>query len=132
MLVEAQLAAGAQHAVQLRQRGRLVGHRAEHQARDRDVDRLVLRRKAIGGGVHDGHGDVCRSGGLDRLAAQIGLRLDGDDLADVRRVQAEVRARAGAELQHPAAQPAQQLARCLRTWAGSLRVMTAQIRAKSG
>jgi hypothetical protein len=40
---------------------------------------------------------------------QIWLGLDGDDLGDLGGVEAEVGARAGAELQDPTTQPAQQL-----------------------
>ena len=44
VLEEAQLAAGAQHAAQLGQRGRLVGHAAQHEAGDRRVAAAVLER----------------------------------------------------------------------------------------
>lgn len=49
VLVEAQLAAWAQDAAQLRERAVLVGDRAEHEARDGGVRARVLERQLIAG-----------------------------------------------------------------------------------
>ena len=75
--------------------------------------------KAIGGGVHDGHGDARRRGGPIACRA---------DRAPARRRRPRRRppgtgrsgARAGAELQHPAAHPAEQLAPVLADLGGLL------------
>ena len=45
VLVEAQLAAGHQHAPQLPQGGVGVGNAAKHADDDRDVERFILRRQ---------------------------------------------------------------------------------------
>ena len=50
VLVEAQLAAGAQDTADLRERARLVGHAAQHEAGDRGV--VVLAGELLGGSGH--------------------------------------------------------------------------------
>ena len=53
MLDEHQLAAGPEHTPQLSQCARLVAHPAEHQGRDRRVERVVLERKVLRGGLQN-------------------------------------------------------------------------------
>ncbi|HEY5286079.1 MAG TPA: hypothetical protein VIJ50_03130 [Solirubrobacteraceae bacterium] len=55
MLVEAQLAAGTDHTVELRERTLLVGYGAEHERDDPGVEGLRLAGKTIG--VTMGHSD---------------------------------------------------------------------------
>ena len=47
VLIEAQLAAGAQHTPQFRQRPCLVRHGAQHQTRDGGIERRILGRKPV-------------------------------------------------------------------------------------
>ena len=98
MLVEAQLATGTDHAVELRERRLLIGHRAEHERNDASVEGFRLPGKATGVTVRDGdrHGRP-RRGALGTLT-QVRLGLDGNDLIDRGRVVPEVRAAAGAHL----------------------------------
>jgi hypothetical protein len=108
VFVEAQLAAGAQHASELGQCVVLVGNRAENEAGDGGVDALVLERQLFGDPGQDADRD--RRGGC-RLyggGAQGGLGLDGDDLGHRGRVVGEVEAVSGAQLEHGAAQPVEQ------------------------
>jgi hypothetical protein len=58
VLVETQLATGAQHASQLGQRARLVRHRAEDQAGHGRIERAILGRQAIGDTVEHLDRDV--------------------------------------------------------------------------
>jgi hypothetical protein len=53
VLVEAQLAARAQHASQLGQRGGLVWHGAEDQTRHRGIKRAILGRQTVSNAVKD-------------------------------------------------------------------------------
>jgi hypothetical protein len=61
-LVEAKLAAGAQHPMQFGQRAGLVGNAAEHEARDGAVNLAVGQRQPVGRvGAHcDVHAGVPR------------------------------------------------------------------------
>jgi hypothetical protein len=90
VLVEAKLAAGAQHPAGLVQRGRLVGHRAQDQGGDDGVDRLVLHWRVLGEGADDLDGHRSLRGRALRVGAQMALGLDGDDLLNGRGIQREV------------------------------------------
>lgn len=63
---------------------------------------------------------------------QVRLGLDGDDLADLRRVEAEVRAAPAPSSRTRPLSPLSSSRRCSRTSAGSLRLITAHSRANSG
>ena len=85
VLVEAQLAAGAQDAAKLGERRRLVGHRAQHAAGDHRVDRAGLELERVGDARRRrGPGRARRPARLLGLAAQVRLGLDGDHLGDGR------------------------------------------------
>jgi hypothetical protein len=77
VLVEAQLAAGAQHAPQLGERPTLVGDAAEDEADDRGVQRSVRERQVIREARHHGDRDGGRPGGHGGERSQGRLRLDG-------------------------------------------------------
>lgn len=82
VLVEAQLAARADHAVQLRERRVLVGHRAEHERDDPRIEGLPLIWEATRATVYHGDRDRrlrCRA---LRTLAQVALGLDGDHPTD--------------------------------------------------
>jgi len=95
--------------MQLGERRRLVGHRAQHQAGDRRVARLVFGGKPVRDRVE--HGDRHRGVGrrAPRLLAQVGLGLDRQHLGHRGWVVGEVGSGAGAELQHAAREPRKQL-----------------------
>ena len=61
MLVEAQLAARAQHAPQLGERMRLVGHRAQDETRDGGVERRIVGGQPVGDAVEDLDPNVARA-----------------------------------------------------------------------
>jgi hypothetical protein len=98
MLVEAQLAARSDHAMQLGQRGCLVGDRAQHQGGHAGVHGAARERDRFCGAVDDGHRYGSLAGRLDRQAPQVGLGFDGDDLGDGVWVVGEVEPAAGADL----------------------------------
>ena len=102
MLIEAQLTAGAQHPPQLRQRVRLVRHRAEDQAGDGGVERGIGGGQVVGDTADDLDPDFRVGGGRARTFAQIRLRFHGNDLIDRRGVVGEIAARPGADLDHAA------------------------------
>ena len=101
VLEEAQLAAGPQHAAQLAQRALRIGHRAEHQARDRGVERAVLEWKRVRDCAAHRHRHGRPARRLLGLASQERLGLQRDDLADRRRIVLEVHPVAGADLDDP-------------------------------
>jgi len=70
------------------------------------VEGSLLAGEKIGATVEDGDGDRRLRGCALRAFAQVALGLDGDHLVDGGRVVREVRAAAGADLDHPAAQAA--------------------------
>jgi hypothetical protein len=72
VLVEAQLAAGSQHAVQLRERARLVGNGAEDKARDGGVDIAVAERQVVGRAGPDRHRDGRGGRGARAAARSVG------------------------------------------------------------
>ena len=109
VLVEAQLAAGPHHAPQLRERGGLAGHRAQHQRGHRRVEIAVRERQGVGHRVDDPDGTAAVAGRFDGLGAQVVLGLHGHQLGHLFRVEREVRTAPGAELDHPPAQAGQQL-----------------------
>lgn len=77
--------------MQLSEGGGLVRHRAEHEAHDDRVHRLILEREPVSKRVDDadGHRRLPRvTGGA---LAQVRLRLNRDDLRDGRREVPEVR-----------------------------------------
>jgi hypothetical protein len=105
VLVEAQLAARTDHPPQLRQGARLVGHRAQHQHCHGGVEGAVLEGQVVGHRVDHPNRAARLACGVYRLGAQVGLRLDGDELRDRVRVVLEVRSAARADFDHPSAQP---------------------------
>jgi hypothetical protein len=113
MLEEAQLSAGPQDAVNLRERCGHVGDRAEHERRDGGVERRGGERQFLGDGIHDRHrhGRIAR--GALRELAQMPLGLDGDHLGDGRRVVREVAPVPGAHLEHLPGEPVEQPATSL-------------------
>ena len=90
MLVEAQFAARPQDAVQLGEHRALVGDRTEHQRRDRHVERGVLEWELVCDGVDHARRRDCVGRRRGCAGAQVGLGLDGDDLANAFGVVGEV------------------------------------------
>jgi AhpD family alkylhydroperoxidase len=110
MLVEEQFAAGAEHAPQLGERVRLVGHRAEDEASDGAIARRILGGQVVGDAVENLDPNVgSRGAGRTRSLAQIRLRLHGQHLLDRGRIVGEVAARTRTDLDHAARQPSQKL-----------------------
>ncbi len=100
MLVEAQLAARSQHAVQFAQAGRDVLDGAQHPGRDGDIERGVAERQALGGRVDDLHRDRCDRRGQLGTLPEVRLRFDRDEIDHrTREVVAEADAGAGADLE---------------------------------
>jgi hypothetical protein len=110
VLVEAELSPGLQHAPDLGECRRLVGHRAERPAGHGGVERLVLGGEGVGQPLHhlDLDGRLLR--GLRRLLAHVALRLDGQHVRHGLRVEAEPDAAAGPDVHDPAGYPVEQLA----------------------
>jgi hypothetical protein len=96
--------------VQLRQRGRLIGHRAQHQHGDGGIEAAVFERQPVGDRIDDRDRPAARVRRLDRLRAQVRLRLDRDQLGDRVGVVREVGPAPRADLDHPAAQAGERLA----------------------
>ncbi len=109
VLIEAELTAGTHYAAQLGQRLCLVGDRAQHEAGDSGVEGPIACGEPGVGAVDDGDPDRRLRSLGPGLLAQVGLRLDGDDLAHTLRVVDEVRAIAGAKLEHPSRESGEQL-----------------------
>jgi hypothetical protein len=110
MLPEAELVAGPENAAQLTERAGRVRDAAQHQRDDRRIEVWVGERQPVGDGVDHAHGHGGRARRRQRPPAQVALGLDGQHLAHLRRVVGKVEAVAGAELDHPAGEPGQQLA----------------------
>ena len=72
MLVEAQLAAGAQHAPQLGERVRLVRHRAQDKAGDGRIKRRIVGGQLVGDPVDDLDMDLRLGGGCARASRRYG------------------------------------------------------------
>jgi hypothetical protein len=102
VLVEAQLAAGADDAVKLGECVVLVGDRAEDEAGDGSVDARVLERQPVGGATDDSDWDGGAGGGTRGLGAESRLGLDCDHLGYGIGVVREVQAMPGTELEHAA------------------------------
>src|SRR4029453_17456398 len=107
VLVEAQLAAGPDDAPQLGERSGLVEDRAEHERGDASVETGVPDRETLGGAVDNGDLDRHLGRRLASTVAQKPLGLDRDDLAHRLRIEREVEAVAGADLDHAAAEAGQ-------------------------
>jgi hypothetical protein len=105
VLVEAQLAAGADHARQLGQRGRRVADAAQERRRDARVHRGVLEGEALRRAVDDADGHRCPGGRLAGEPPHVRLGLDRHDLGHRLRIVGEVDPAAGADLDDPPAQP---------------------------
>lgn len=129
VLEEAQLATRPQDPSKLVQRNGLIGNAAQHEASDGRVEALVGQRQRPGDTVEDLHvnGDVPR--GPQRKRAHVWLGLDGNDLADLRRIEAEVAPVARAELDDSATEPGERLA-ALPYFLGALVLAQARIDAR--
>jgi hypothetical protein len=110
VFVEAQLATGADHAPQLRERLLLVRDGAEHERGDPGVERGVVDWESLSEPVDDLHREVglCRS--LACSVAQVALGFDCDDLVDGPRVVGKVEPVAGSHFDHAAREAGEQLA----------------------
>ena len=108
VLIEAQVAARAQHATQLGECAGLVGDAAQHEAGDRRVHIAVGEWQGVGGAVAHGHGDGRAGRGVLGDGAQGRLGLDRDDLGDGGRVVREVQTVTCAHLQNAAGEIPQQ------------------------
>src|SRR5690606_5411402 len=102
VLVVPQLPAGLQHPSQLGQHPDRVPHRAEHERGHRHVEGPVVQVEFLGEARPHGDGDGGAGGHALGLRAQPRLRLDRDDLGDLRRVVREVGPVPGAHLQYAA------------------------------
>ncbi|HTA15264.1 MAG TPA: hypothetical protein VK781_10465 [Solirubrobacteraceae bacterium] len=113
VLIEAQLAIGANDTKQLGECAQLIGDGAEHERGYAGVERPVLSRESVCLAVFnpDAHRGLRR--GLERPFAQVWLGLDRDDLADGGRIVREVRATASPKLNDATAQAREQLAAML-------------------
>ncbi len=98
VLVEAQLAARADQAEELGECGALVGHAAENERGHAGVERCVARGEPIRDAVD--HLDRYRRAGgrFTGSLAQVGLRLDRENVADLWWIRLEVQAVSGADL----------------------------------
>ncbi len=100
MLVEAQLAVGAEDPTDLVQRGLLVGDGAEDERGDAAIERRIGEGQRVGRRVDDLDWD-CRVGcGSARDPAEVRLGLGGHELRHTRSVVGEAQAGAGADLEH--------------------------------
>ena len=113
VLIEAQLAARSDDAVELGQSAILVGDRAEHEARNRGVDALGVERQFVGDAREDPDRHRRDCGCFRRGRPQGRLRLDRDHVNDRGRVVGEVEALPGAELEHRPAKAFQESASVL-------------------
>jgi hypothetical protein len=108
VLVEAQLALGAQDAAELAKCFGLIGNAAEDEAHDCRVELAVREGQVLGEarGDRDRHSGF---GGLGRCeGSQRRLRLDGDHLGDRGWVVREVRPVAGSDFEDATGEAAQQ------------------------
>ena len=113
VLVEAQLPAGAQHAMDLAQRNVLVVHRAEHKRCDGGVELATHGGQCLGAPCDDADAQRHVLGGLLCELAQVRLGLDGDHLGHRWRVVGEIQAVTGADLDDPSLEARQQRATVL-------------------
>ena len=113
VLVEAQLATGADHATQLGEGLLLVGDRAEDERGDPGVEGCVPGGDPGCHAVDHLDGDGGLGGRLERRLAQHRLGLDGEHALDRLGVEGEVEAVARADLDHLAGEPGEQLAAVL-------------------
>lgn len=104
-----QLPAVAQHAAQLRERTRLVGHRAQHKRGHRGIEAPVRKRQRVGDRVDDPDDNRRSRGPLERPAAQIRLRFNRDDLGDLSPVERKVPPVPRPQLEHPPRDPGEEL-----------------------
>jgi hypothetical protein len=109
VLVEAQLAAGTQHAADLREGGGRVRDGAEHERRHCGVEGRVRQWQLFGRAGDDPHRDWRGRRRVAGHGLQVRLGLDGHDLRDRRRVVREVRTGAGADLDDAALHACEQL-----------------------
>jgi hypothetical protein len=114
MFPEAELAAGPEHAPDLGERPRRVGDAAEHERDDRRVEHAVREGQAGCVPRDDGHREGRRTRRALRQFAQVRIRLDGDERGHLRRVVAEARPGAGADLDDPAAESGDEVPPALR------------------
>jgi hypothetical protein len=100
VLVEAELAIRGEHAAQLLERRRGIGHAAEDPDDDSGIEGPILRRQGVGDAVDDldRHGSVASA--LRSRRARRRVRLDRENVLDRRRVELEGAAVAAAELEH--------------------------------
>ena len=106
---EAELTAGGKHSVELSQRGAGVGHATEKPHDDGGVEHAVLCRQSGGIAMHDVDRGSSRDRALGSGRPSRGIRLDGQQAFDFRRVVLERAAVATADLDHPSAQSAERL-----------------------
>jgi hypothetical protein len=98
VLVVAQLTARTKHPERLGERGRRIRHRAEHEREHHGIRLAIAQRERLGTHLRNLHRDGRRPSRLARDAAQVRLRLDGDDPIHRWRVVPEHRAAARADL----------------------------------
>jgi hypothetical protein len=108
VLEEAQLAARSQHPPQLGQRAHRIGDRAQHEAAHRRIEAAIRERQRLGRRVDDRDVDRNPLSRRGQALPQIWLRLQSDDLVDRGGIVREVRAGAGADLEHAARQALEQ------------------------
>jgi len=106
---EAELTAGDKHSVKLSKRSGRVGHATEKPHDDGGVEDTVLCRQSSGIAVHDFDRDPRRGGALCSGRPGRGIRLDGQQAFDFRRVVLERAAVATADLDHSPEQSAERL-----------------------
>ena len=105
---EAELTAGDKYSMKLSKRSGRVGHATEKPHDDGGVEDTVLCRQSNGIAVHDFDRDPRRVGALCSGRPGRGIRLDGQQAFDFRRVVLERAPITRADLDDPAAQPAEQ------------------------
>ena len=98
VFVEAQLAAGPDHAVKLGERAVLVGDRAEDEAGDRGVDDALVKWHVVSDAGHHAHWHRRAHRRLGGAGSERRLGLDRDDLGDLGRVVREVEPVTGSDL----------------------------------
>jgi hypothetical protein len=107
---EADLTAGHKHSVELSKRSGRVRHATEKPHDNGSVEGAVLRRQSGGIPIHDVDRDPSRVGAPCGGRPGRGIRLDGQQTFDFRRVVLERAAVATADLDHPSAQSVEHLA----------------------
>ena len=109
VLVEAELAARAEHPAYLRESRLLIGDRTQHQGSNRGIEPAVLDWKLLGAALHDPDRHGRRLRRLLGQTPEVRFRFDGHHLSHRVGIVTEAKAAATADLDDAARQAGQQL-----------------------